>query len=372
MWCQPLARRVTVAMQGRLRVGQTVLVTGAAGFIGSHVSAAILARGDHVIGVDNFDPFYPRERKEANLRRVRASARAGSISDATSGTARDARGCFELAEVDITDSNALRAVFGKHKPAGVVHLAARAGVRPSIADPAGYASVNVTGTAVVLEAAREAMNSGCSRIVVASSSSVYGNCPVVPFSETMDVSEPISPYAATKRACELMGYTHWHLSLMPTAMLRFFTVYGPAQRPDLAISKFLGLVSRGEPITMFGNGATSRDYTYIDDIVSGVLAAYDRIGAGGSTGDSRASGHGYRVWNLGNSTPVTLDAMIATVEKVVGKRAVIRHEPASMGDVERTFADLTRAHAELGFAPRVGFEEGVARQWAWVRETGML
>lgn len=344
-------------------MGQTVLVTGAAGFIGSHVCTALLARGDHVIGVDNFDSFYPRACKEANLRRVRAAARAGTISDTGTGTARDARGCFELAEVDITDSNALRAVFARHRPSGVVHLAARAGVRPSIADPAGYARINVTGTAVVMEAAREAMgDGGCGRIVIASSSSVYGNCPSVPFTETMDVSEPISPYAATKRACELMGYTHWHLCKMPTAMLRFFTVYGPAQRPDLAISKFIGLVSRGEPITMYGDGATSRDYTYIDDITRGVLAAYDRIGGVG--------GHGYRVWNLGNSTPVTLEAMIATIERVVGRRAVIRHEPASQGDVERTFADLTRAHAELGYTPRVGFAEGVARQWAWVRETG--
>jgi UDP-glucuronate 4-epimerase len=340
-------------------VGQTVLVTGAAGFIGSHVSCSLLARGDHVIGLDNFDPFYDRGRKEANLRRVRGAARAGSSSDATAGTARDTHGSFQLVEADITDSAAVRSVFARHKPSGVIHLAARAGVRPSIADPAGYARANVTGTSVVLEAAREAMSAGCSRAVVASSSSVYGNCPSAPFSETMDVSEPISPYAATKRACELMGYTHWHLCRMPTAMLRFFTVYGPAQRPDLAISRFLSLVSRAEPITMFGNGETSRDYTFIDDIVSGMLAAYDRI-----------ADHGYRVWNLGNSSPVTLHDMIATVERAVGKRAVIRHEPASLGDVERTFADLTRSRHELGYAPRVGFDEGVTRQWAWARENG--
>ncbi|MDP1661126.1 MAG: GDP-mannose 4,6-dehydratase [Phycisphaerales bacterium] len=342
-------------------MGQTVLVTGAAGFIGSHVCAALLGRGDHVVGFDNFDPFYSRVLKEANLIRVRTAARAGSSGDAAGSTARDACGGFELVEGDITDSGAVRAVFSRHKPAGVIHLAARAGVRPSIADPAGYARTNVTGTAVVLEAAREAMDAGCTRCIVASSSSVYGNCPSAPFGETMDVSEPISPYAATKRACELMGYTHWHLCRMPTAMLRFFTVYGPAQRPDLAISRFLSLVSRGEPITMFGNGQTSRDYTYVDDIAAGVLAAYDRVVEGG---------HGYRVWNLGNSAPVTLNDMIKTVERVVGKRAVIRNEPASMGDVERTFADLTRSRHELGFSPRVGFEEGVARQWAFDGRTG--
>jgi UDP-glucuronate 4-epimerase len=337
-----------------LRVGQTVLVTGAAGFIGSHVSRALLSRGDHVVGVDNFDPFYPRAVKEQNLRRTVAAARPGSPTDAPSGTGRDAIGCFELAETDITDSAALRAVFAKFRPAGVIHLAARAGVRPSISDPVGYAHANVTGTAVVMEAAREA---ACSRIVVASSSSVYGNCPQAPFSETMDVGEPISPYAATKRACELMGFTHRHVCGMPTAMLRFFTVYGPGQRPDLAISRFISLISRGEPITMYGNGETSRDYTYIDDIVAGVVASYDRVGE-----------FGYRVWNLGNSAPVTLDAMISTVERVVGKRAVIRHEAASIGDVERTFADLTRSRAELGYSPRVAFEEGVARQWAAVRD----
>jgi len=345
--------------QRSVTVGQTVLLTGAAGFIGSHVCRALLARGDHVVGVDNFDPFYARAMKEANLRGVRGAARPGTPDDGATATSRDGRGTFQLVEADITDSAAVRAVFARARPAGVIHLAAKAGVRPSIADPAGYARTNVTGTAVVLEAARESMAAGCGRIVVASSSSVYGNCPAAPFCETMDVSEPISPYAATKRACELMGYTHWHVSRMPTAMLRFFTVYGPAQRPDLAIGRFLSLVGRGEPITMFGNGETSRDYTFVDDIVSGVLAAYDRV-----------ADHGYRVWNLGNSAPVTLAEMIATVERVVGKRAAIRHEPASMGDVERTFADLTRSRRELGYVPRVGFEEGVARQWAWVQARG--
>ncbi|MBY0309432.1 MAG: GDP-mannose 4,6-dehydratase [Phycisphaerales bacterium] len=332
-------------------MGQTVLVTGAAGFIGSHVCTALLARGDDAVGIDNFDPFYPRSVKVGNLGRVRAGARADDAPAAAAQT--DARGRFELVEADINDTGALRAAFARRRPAGVIHLAARAGVRPSIADPIGYAHTNVTGTAAVLEAAREA---SCSRVVIASSSSVYGNCPVAPFSETMDVGQPISPYAATKRACELIGYTHHHLTGMPTAMLRFFTVYGPAQRPDLAVGRFLSLISRGEPITMYGNGSTSRDYTYIDDIVTGVLAAYDRV-----------ERYGYRVWNLGNSAPVTLEQMIATVERVVGKRASIRHQPASMGDVERTFADLARAREELGYSPTVGFEEGVARQWAWCR-----
>lgn len=330
-------------------MGEVVIITGAAGFIGSSVARALCERGTRVIGIDNFDPYYAREKKNRNIAAVRAAARPLDVH----GTHKDARGSFELIEADICDSASMRAAFQHHRPTGVIHLAARAGVRPSIADPVTYSRVNVMGTSVILEAARE---SGVERMVIASSSSVYGNCPVAPFREDMDVSEPISPYAATKRACELIGYTHWHLTKMPTAMLRFFTVYGPAQRPDLAISHFIDKVSRGEPIAMFGNGGTSRDYTFIDDIVAGVIAAHDRIDR-----------FGYRVWNLGNSSPVTLDDMIGTIERVVGKKAVIRHEPASMGDVERTFADLTRSRAELGYEPRVKFAEGVSRQWDWVR-----
>jgi UDP-glucuronate 4-epimerase len=197
-------------------------------------------------------------------------------------------------------------------------------------------------------------------VVVASSSSVYGNAPKVPFAETDDVSTPISPYAATKRACELMGYTHWHLTGMPTAMLRFFTVFGPRQRPDLAIQSFMLRIARGEPIRMFGDGTTSRDYTYIDDIVTGVLAAYDRIPR-----------HGYRVWNLGGQSPVSLRDMIATIGRVVGREPRVDHGPMQPGDVNRTWADLTRSRAELDYGPATGFEEGLQRQWAWVRAAGL-
>lgn len=311
-----------------------VLVTGAAGFIGSHVCARLVAEGRRVVGVDNFDPFYPRSAKESNLR---------EIADAN----------LEFVEADIGDAGAMRAIFERMKPEGVIHLAAKAGVRPSIADPAGYMHANVTGTAVILS---EATRAGCRRVVAASSSSVYGNAPEVPFRETMDVNAPISPYAASKRACELIGSTHHHLTKMPVAMLRFFTVYGPRQRPDLAIALFLGRVSRGETITQMGAGTTSRDYTYIDDIVGGVLASYARIDA-----------YGYRIWNLGNSSPVSLDAMIATIGRVVGKVPVIDRKPAQAGDVERTFADLTRSREELGYEPTVSFEEGVTRQWEWMR-----
>lgn len=312
-----------------------VLITGAAGFIGSHVAEAMVRMGRRVVGVDNFDPFYDRGAKERNLATLRASA------------------AFEFVEADITHPESMAELFRRVRPAGVVHLAAKAGVRPSIADPVGYAHANITGTAVIQQAAHAAR---CSRLVVASSSSVYGNSPTAPFSEVQDVNEPISPYAATKRATELVGFTHWKLTGMPTAQLRFFTVFGPRQRPDLAIAKFLGAVSRGEPVTLFGDGSMSRDYTYIDDIVAGVLAAYERIPA-----------HGYRVWNLGGDHPVALGDMLATIERVVGRKAVIRREPMQPGDVLRTWADLTRSRGELGYVPRTAFEQGVARQWEWMR-----
>jgi UDP-glucuronate 4-epimerase len=315
----------------------SVLVTGGAGFIGSHVCEALAKRGERVVGVDNFDAFYTRAAKERNL----AEARRGAP--------------FEFVECDITDTGAMRAVFERYRPAGVIHLAAKAGVRPSIADPAGYAHTNVTGTMVVQA---ECARANVERLVVASSSSVYGNAPKVPFAETDDVSEPISPYAATKRATELVGYTHWKLTGMPTALLRFFTVFGPRQRPDLAVAKFLRAVATGEPVTLYGDGSMSRDYTYIDDIVGGVLAAYERIPR-----------HGYRIWNLGGNHPVSLGDMLATVERVAGRGAVIKREPMQPGDVLRTWADLTRSKSELGYEPRMAFEEGVRRQWEWMCRT---
>jgi UDP-glucuronate 4-epimerase len=287
------------------------------------------------VGIDNFDPFYDRAAKERNL---------------VEGTARSER--FEFVEADICDQAALARVFDRTKPEGVIHLAAKAGVRPSLRDPAGYARTNVLGTAAVLEEARRA---GCRRMVMASSSSVYGNSPTAPFSETQDVSNPISPYAATKRACELIAYTHWHLTKMPTACLRFFTVFGPRQRPDLAISLFLRKIAKGETISLYGDG-TSRDYTFIDDIVRGVLASYDRIDQ-----------FGYRVWNLGGSSPIGLDEMVATIARVVGRQPQIERGPIQPGDVQRTWAELSRSSSELGFRPVTPFAEGVQRQWEWLR-----
>lgn len=321
--------------------GPSILLTGAAGFIGSHVAQALVAQGRRVVGLDNFDPFYDPAIKRRNIRDIQSS---------------DANALFRLEEGDIRDQDRVRSILGSERFEGVIHLAAKAGVRPSIADPVGYASVNVTGTTVLLEEARRA---GVGRFVLASSSSVYGNNPKVPFSEQDDVSEPISPYAATKRACELVAHTFHSLTGMPISCLRFFTVFGPRQRPDLAIARFLDLINRQVPEAMFGDGSAQRDFTYVDDIVRGVLAAYERTPA-----------YGFRIWNLGGSHPITVREMVDTIARVVGKPSTITPGKPSPGDVERTYADLERSASELDFAPSVPFEEGVRRQWSWLRSRG--
>lgn len=326
----------------------TILLTGAAGFIGSHLAQRLLRAGTNVVAVDNLDPFYDQRLKRENLGLLESTA-------AEHGRR------FEFVRADITDAPAVREAFERHKPNGVIHLAAKAGVRPSLADPVGYARVNVLGTAVILEEARRAR---CSRVVMASSSSVYGNGPpdaprdgaFVPFREDADTNFPISPYASTKRSCELLASTHHHLTNMPTACLRFFTVFGPRQRPDLAIQSFMTRISTGQRITVFGDGSMSRDFTFIDDITAGIVAAYERIPR-----------HGYRVWNLGGNHPVRLDAMIETIAGTVGKPALIDRQPMQPGDVLRTWADLSRSQHELGFAPSTSFEAGVRAQWGWNR-----
>lgn len=343
------------------RSSSTIIVTGAAGFIGAAVARALLLRGARVVGIDNFEPYYARAIKDENVALAAASAKTA--------------GQWALVERDITDESAMRELLARERPEGMIHLAGKAGVRPSLADPVGYMRTNVLGSQVLMAAAAAA---GCGRVVLASSSSVYGNASRVPFSESDTATEPISPYAASKRGMELAAHTHAHLTGMPTACLRFFTVYGPRQRPDLAISLFMHKIARGEPITMFGDGSMSRDFTYIDDIVSGVLAAYDRIGASAAAaaataapmGTAAASAPPFRIWNLGNSHPVMLRDMIATIGRVVGKEPRIEHKPMQPGDVDRTFADLTRSRAELGYEPRMGFEEGVGRQWEWMRGRG--
>lgn len=309
----------------------SVIVTGAAGFIGSHVSEALIARGYRVVGVDNFCDFYDRSWKEQNVRAV-------------------GRG-LDLEEADITDAGAMGRIVGAVRPEGIIHLAAMAGVRPSIERPAYYTKVNLDGTTNLLQAAVDAK---VGRFVFASSSSVYGNNVKVPFAETDDVSEPISPYAATKRAGELLCHTFHHLYKLPIACLRFFTVYGPRQRPDLAIHKFARMIQFGRPLPVFGDGSTSRDYTFISDIVGGILAAYDRNNA-------------FRIYNLGGSDPVKLSDLIAGLERAMGRSAIIDRRPAQPGDVERTFADVTRSRAELGYAPRVRLQEGLERFAGWLK-----
>ncbi len=317
-------------------MSSVVIVTGAAGFIGSNLSRALMTRGCRVIGIDNFDKFYDRSVKEANLKRIASHA-------------------FEFIEADVRDAAMMNDLFEKHRPEGAFLIAALAGVRPSIMEPARYASVNVEGLVTMLEAARAV---DCRRIVFASSSSVYGNNSTVPFSEDDDVSRPISPYAATKRAGELICNTYSHLYGQAIAALRFFTVFGPGQRPDLAINKFMRLISAGEEIPMFGDGSTSRDYTFIDDIILGVLASYDRV--------CDAEPGFCRIYNLGGSQPVTLAEMIESIGRVVGQTPRIEQLPMQPGDVERTYADLTRSRKELGFSPTTSFEEGLHRQWEWM------
>ncbi len=315
---------------------ESFIVTGAAGFVGSHLSRALLARGDAVVGVDNLDPFYGRDAKLANLADLEGDR-------------------FEWVEADIREGEVMEELFRRVRPAAVFHIAALAGVRPSIQDPARYASVNVDGLVSVLEAVRACV---CRRFLFASSSSVYGNNRKVPFSETDAVDEPVSPYAATKRAGELICHTYSRVFGLSIGCLRLFTVYGPAQRPDLAINKFMRLIAAGEPVPMFGDGSTSRDYTYVDDIIAGCLAAEAKV--------ARERPGFFRIWNLGGSRPVKLQAMIDAIGRVEGKTPAIEQLPMQPGDVDRTWADLERSRAELGYEPKTGFEEGLRRQWGWM------
>jgi UDP-glucuronate 4-epimerase len=315
----------------------TILVTGAAGFIGSHAAEALRAAGHRVVGVDNFCNFYDRSWKEMNLKCMAASGEA-----------------IDVEELDIIDGPGISRLIAALKPDAILHLAAMAGVRPSIERPAHYANVNVVGTTNLLQAA---VSSGVKKFLFASSSSVYGNLARVPFSEEDPVAEPISPYAATKRAGELICYTYWHLYKLPVFCLRFFTVYGPRQRPDLAIHKFTRLISTGKEIPVFGDGSTSRDYTYIDDIVAGILRALERCDR-------------FRIYNLGGSDPVTLSKLIQQIELALGKTAIIKRLPKQQGDVERTYADLTRSKAELGYQPKTSLEVGLKKFVAWFNEFG--
>ena len=325
-----------------------VLLTGCAGFIGSHTLDRLLADGHQVIGVDNFDPFYDRSLKKANI-----AAHADNPS-------------FELLEADLAEpetytklkflADSLPSASDAQSSNGtfdaVIHLAAKAGVRPSIEDPVGYQRANVIATQNLLEFAKE---QGIQQFVFASSSSVYGVNPNVPWSEKDAVLQPISPYASTKVSCELMGHVYSHLYGIRVLGLRFFTVYGPRQRPDLAINKFVRLIEAGEPIPVFGDGSTRRDYTFIEDIVEGII------------GSLHYEGSNYEVINLGNDQTVTLSEMIETIEEVVGKKAIIDRQPEQPGDVPQTWADVSHANELFGYQPTTTFKQGVSKFYDWWR-----
>jgi len=333
-----------------------VFVTGAAGFIGSHLCERLACRGDIVTGFDNFDAFYGRPIKERNLREVLTAV--DTVGTKTSAETTPTTGSFAFVEGDIRKSEALAAAFHTAAPDVVVHLAALAGVRPSIAEPGRYADVNVRGTQNVLDACHA---HGVTRLVQASSSSVYGLDSAVPFRESDPCLRPVSPYAATKRACELIAFTAHHLNALTVTNLRFFTVYGPRQRPDLAIHKFTRLISSGQPIELFGDGSTSRDYTWIDDIVDGCLAAIDQLAAGGAPA--------FRTYNLGGSQTTTLRQLVDLIAGALGQQPVIKSLPEQPGDMKRTLADVTLVGRELGYHPRVPIAEGITRFVEWYRRT---
>ena len=307
-----------------------VLVTGGAGFIGSHLCERLLARGDGVSVLDNFNDFYDPALKRANA--------AGL-------------GAARVIEGDIRDQALVGRVFQEGRFAAVVHLAAMAGVRPSLSDPLLYGDVNVRGTQVLL---RELERRPDVRFVFASSSSVYGANERVPFAEADDIQRPISPYAATKRAGELLCYTQHHLYGTPSACLRFFTVYGPRQRPEMAIHSFVKKCLARQPIPFFGDGSTRRDYTYIDDIVDGTVRALER-------------GDGYALYNLGEARTIALSELLAGIGRQCGVEPILARQPLQPGDVLVTYADISRARRELGYDPRTTLEEGLARFLAWFR-----
>lgn len=310
-----------------------ILVTGGAGFIGSHLVEKLLARGDEVVCLDDFNDAYDPAIKRKNI--------APSVS----------RRSFFLIEGDIRDQGLLKKIGARHPFDLIVHLAARAGVRESLRDPLLYEQVNCGGTLNLLEFARE---NGVTRFIFASSSSVYGANSKIPFSEDDRVDQPISPYSATKRACELLCYMYHRLYGMNITCLRFFTVYGPRQRPEMAIHRFARMISRGDPIEVFGDGTSRRDYTYIDDIIAGVTKAME-------------TPFPFEIFNLGESRTIELKKLIKLIEHALGRAAVIQRMPPQAGDVPATYADITRAKEMLGYRPRVAIEEGIERFVSWFR-----
>jgi UDP-glucuronate 4-epimerase len=311
-----------------------LLITGGAGFIGSHLADRRLARGDRVVVLDDFNDFYDPAAKRRNV--------APHLPNPS----------YRLVEGDIRDRDLVARLFAEEPFDAVIHLAARAGVRPSLADPVLYEDVNVVGTLRLLEAA---VASGTPRFLFASSSSVYGVSSKLPFSEEDPIAQPVSPYAATKRGAELHAFAFHHLHGLKAVCLRFFTVYGPRQRPEMAIARFIRCLEEGRPVPFFGDGGSRRDYTYIDDIADGVEAAL-------------AAQSDFEIINLGGARPVTLSDLVCAIEAATGKKAVLDRRPDQPGDVPVTFADVRKAERLLGFKARVSLEEGLRRSVEWYRQ----
>ncbi|CDE08304.1 nAD-dependent epimerase/dehydratase [Bacillus sp. CAG:988] len=316
---------------------KTYLITGGAGFIGSTLTGKLLNKGNRVIAIDNFNSYYDPIQKEENVREFLENEN------------------YQLYRIDIRNRDEIRKVFDENKIDVIVHLAAMAGVRPSIEDPILYQEVNGLGTQIILE---ESKLHQISHLVLASSSSVYGNCKEVPFREDMIVDYAISPYAATKKANEVMAHVYHSLNDMNIIMLRFFTVYGPKQRPDLAINKFTRLMLEGKEIPMYGDGSTSRDYTYIDDIVDGIMRACDYV---------MTNKHVYEIINIGSSHPVSLKEMIDTIGETLNVVPKIQELPMQPGDVDRTYADISKAKQLLGYEPHTTFKDGIKKFIKWYR-----
>ena len=318
---------------------QRVLLTGGAGFIGSHLAEALIRLGHQLTIVDNLDDFYSPARKQRNLEEIRST------------------GSFEFIAADICDLQKMREVIARLSPHAIIHLAARAGVRPSIEQPLLYDRVNVTGTVTLLELSREFR---VPKFVFGSSSSVYGATSKAPFSEDQVECRPISPYAASKLADELFCYTYAHLFGICIVCLRFFTVYGPRQRPDLAIHKFTAEIEAGNPIPVFGDGSTGRDYTHVQDIVAGIVAAL-------AFQPQPAGGAPFEVFNLGNSSPVKLIELLGLLERIIGQKAIRQQKPLQPGDVPLTWADISKATRLLGYRPKISLEEGLRGFVDWFR-----
>jgi UDP-glucuronate 4-epimerase len=312
------------------------LVTGGAGFIGSHVCERLLHEGHAVWTFDDLNSFYAADLKRGNLRDIQSLAKP-----------------FEFIQGDLTDRVAINELFGGTKFDQVIHLAARAGVRPSLEEPALYQRVNVEGTVNILEAARL---HGVKKVIIASSSSVYGVNSKVPFAENDPIFSAISPYAASKLACEALGHVYHHVYGLDIVMLRFFTVYGPRQRPDLAIRKFATLIQGGKPIPVFGDGSTARDYTYITDILAGIMACTQKE-------------FGYEIFNLGESETVKLSRLIELLENALGKKAILGRKPPQPGDVPLTCADISKARERLGYNPTVKIDRGIPLFVNWLKQS---